>query len=109
MRHGIQTTSTCSFVSLLLSFPCQTRYQVRLVLETPLVVPEPGNTLRGELCLTAHDRQSYDIDLELSVVSSADGVTPIATSRGKYDLKEPYYRQMQTWAPLLQQQHTVTG
>ncbi|KAK9909649.1 hypothetical protein WJX75_005586 [Coccomyxa subellipsoidea] len=69
-------------------------FQLRCVLSQPLTV-YPGADLHGELRLVAHKRQSYDIHLKLSVPSLAAGV-PDHTVTGKFDLKEPYYRQLST-------------
>lgn len=52
-----------------------------------------GDTLTGRLHLLAHSRQSYDVTLELS-----SGASPVSV--GRYDLKEPYYRQLNQWIPV---------
>ncbi|BDA42476.1 probable histone-arginine methyltransferase CARM1 [Coccomyxa sp. Obi] len=67
-------------------------FQLRCVLRQPLTV-YPGADVHGELRLIAHKRQSYDIHLRLSVPSLAAGV-PDHVVTGKFDLKEPYYRQL---------------
>lgn len=54
-----------------------------------------GDTLTGRLHLLAHARQSYDVTLELS-----SGAGPVSV--GRYDLKEPYYRQLNQWIPAVQ-------
>lgn len=84
------------------------------MLEQPLVSCV-GGTVSGELRLEAHERQSYDVHLTLQVPSVAKGQPPqqvcvcegmycvpgdptvsFTQSSGKYDLKEPYYRQLTT-------------
>lgn len=71
-------------------------FQLRCVLETPLHAPTPGCTLSGELLLEAHSRQSYDVHLTLRAPPLEAGGPP-QESRGKFDLKEPYYRQLTQW------------
>ncbi|EIE20922.1 S-adenosyl-L-methionine-dependent methyltransferase [Coccomyxa subellipsoidea C-169] len=74
-------------------------FQLRCVLSQPLTV-YPGAELHGELRLIAHKRQSYDIHLRLSVPSLAPGRVGsdawpcLRQVTGKFDLKEPYYRQL---------------
>ena len=63
-------------------------FQLRCVLRQPLLVSGPGAVLEGELVLEAHERQSYDIHLSLSLPGEG-GVAAQAT----FDLKDPYYRQ----------------
>ncbi|KXZ44487.1 hypothetical protein GPECTOR_67g328 [Gonium pectorale] len=68
-------------------------FQLRCVLQTPLLVAAPNTRITGRLHLVAHARQSYDIFLTLTAPPLAPGQPP-QTSTGKFDLKEPYYRQL---------------
>ncbi len=52
------------------------RFQLRCVLETPLVAPTPGCTLRGTLRLEAHSRQSYDVFVTLTAPPLEPGGLP---------------------------------
>mmetsp|Transcript_10054 Transcript_10054/g.18126 ORF Transcript_10054/g.18126 Transcript_10054/m.18126 type:complete len:492 (-) Transcript_10054:58-1533(-) len=68
-------------------------FQLRCALETPLHV-QAGSFLTGEMVLTAHERQSYDIYLTLKAPPTMPGRSEqVATAR--LDLKDPYYRQLQ--------------
>ena len=51
------------------------RFQLRCVLEQPLVVAQ-GATVHGELRLTAHSRQSYDVHLTLTAPPFQPGMPP---------------------------------
>ena len=70
-------------------------HQLRCLMSTPLVLVA-GQVLSGYLKLTAHSRQSYDIEISLQVERSGSsnplhhGRPMVATA--KLDLKEPYYR-----------------
>ncbi|CAL5219667.1 g1550 [Coccomyxa viridis] len=67
-------------------------FQLRCVMTQPLTV-FPGAEVFGTLKLVAHARQSYDIYATLGVKS----INPHAANQqvtGKFDLKEPYYRQL---------------
>ncbi|EFJ40511.1 hypothetical protein VOLCADRAFT_69442, partial [Volvox carteri f. nagariensis] len=68
-------------------------FQLRCVLQHPLVVTSPNTRITGQLHLVAHARQSYDIYLTLTAPPLQPGQPP-QTSSGKFDLKEPYYRQL---------------
>ncbi|KAL6777644.1 PRMT4 [Auxenochlorella protothecoides x Auxenochlorella symbiontica] len=68
-------------------------FQLRCLLQEPVQVAKAGDTLTGRLHLLAHSRQSYDVTLELS-----SGASPVSV--GRYDLKEPYYRQLNQWIPV---------
>eukprot|EP00899_Mesostigma_viride_P018984 jgi/Mesvir1/27087/Mv20773-RA.2 len=89
-------------------------FQMRLVLEEPLVAT-PGAQVTGMLHLVAHERQSYHMHVVLAtpalpgvpVVNSTpqasaqggnwdgwEAPTGWHVSRGYFDLKDPYYRQM---------------
>jgi type I protein arginine methyltransferase len=57
-------------------------YQMRVVLSEPITVTMGGETITGTMRFKAHDRQSYDLILD------------IGRSQEVYDLKEPYYRQL---------------
>ena len=54
---------------------CLRRFQLRCVLEQPLVVG-PGAVVSGELRLTAHSRQSYDVHLTLTAPPFQPGMPP---------------------------------
>eukprot|EP00887_Chlorella_sp_A99_P004236 scaffold15.g4236.t1 len=71
-------------------------FQLRCVLDAPLVISRPGATVSGELLLRAHARQSYDVALVLRAPPTVPGDAE-QESRGTYDLKEPYYRQLAAW------------
>lgn len=58
-------------------------YQVRCLLKTPFLVMA-GQEVSGRLFMTANDKQSYELDLELCV----DG----RKERNILDLKMPYFR-----------------
>ncbi|GIL86442.1 hypothetical protein Vretimale_11624 [Volvox reticuliferus] len=68
-------------------------FQLRCVMQQPLLVTAPNTRITGRLHLVAHARQSYDIYLTLTTHSLQPGQPP-QTSSGKFDLKEPYYRQL---------------
>jgi histone-arginine methyltransferase CARM1 len=68
-------------------------FQLRCVLESPIIVYKPGDTVSGELRLVAHSRQSYDVHLTLRAAGPEPGA-PLQESKGIFDLKEPYYRQL---------------
>ena len=57
-------------------------YQMRIVLREPITVTMAGETIVGTMRFKAHERQSYDLILEMG------------RNQGVYDLKEPYYRQL---------------
>lgn len=67
-------------------------FQLRCLMETPLHV-QPGQVITGELRLAAHNRQSYDVFVNLTAPPLHPGQLPQKAS-GKFDLKEPYYRQL---------------
>ncbi|GIL64457.1 hypothetical protein Vafri_18372 [Volvox africanus] len=71
-------------------------FQLRCVLQQPLLVTAPHTRITGRLHLVAHARQSYDIYLTLTMQSLQPGQPP-QTSSGKFDLKEPYYRQLTSY------------
>lgn len=72
------------------------------MLAQPLVVLAPNTVLRGSLRLVAHERQSYTVHVTLSAPPLQPG-GPQQQSSGRYDLKEPYYRQLTNWAAYQQQ------
>ena len=55
---------------------------MRIVLREPITVTMAGETIVGTMRFKAHERQSYDLILEMG------------RNQGVYDLKEPYYRQL---------------
>ncbi|DBA90994.1 TPA: hypothetical protein ACH3X2_004201 [Trebouxia sp. C0005] len=82
-------------------------FQLRCLMETPLHVQQ-GQVITGELRLAAHNRQSYDVFVDLAAPPLHPGQLPQKAS-GKFDLKEPYYRQLnpQTSAAWPQQEQTA--
>lgn len=54
---------------------CKCRFQLRCVLEQPLLVA-PGGRVTGTLRLTAHSRQSYDVHLMLTAAPYQPGMPP---------------------------------
>ncbi|KAI3426336.1 hypothetical protein D9Q98_008709 [Chlorella vulgaris] len=102
--HGIASwfdvlfdgSQTQRWLSTAPGLPVTHWFQLRCLLETPLVVAQPGATVRGELRLLAHNRQSYDVHVVLQAPPLTPG-GPMQESRGKFDLKEPYYRQQMQW------------
>jgi histone-arginine methyltransferase CARM1 len=78
--HGIASwfdvlfdgSQTQRWLSTAPGLPVTHWFQLRCLLETPLVVAQPGATVRGELRLLAHNRQSYDVH----VVLQAPPLTP---------------------------------
>ena len=78
-------------------------FQLRCVLREPLVVSGPGAVIEGELVLEAHERQSYDVHLSLSLPGSARSSSSSSSSgsteaKATFDLKDPYYRQAAPWS-----------
>lgn len=71
-------------------------FQLRCLLERGLVLERPGETVCGELFLSAHSRQSYDVGLTLKGPALRPG-DPEQSSAGTFDLKDPYYRQLTPW------------
>ncbi|GBF88352.1 histone-arginine methyltransferase-like [Raphidocelis subcapitata] len=71
-------------------------FQLRCVLAQPLAVLAPNTVLRGSMRLTAHERQSYTVEITLTAPPLAPGGPPQKSS-GRYDLKEPFYRQLTNW------------
>lgn len=67
-------------------------FQLRCVLRQPLAV-NAGDQVTGLLHLVAHERQSYDIYLNLTAPPLQSGF-PSQQASGKLDLKEPFYRQL---------------
>ena len=65
-------------------------------MDQPVVMAEPGATVSGELRLIAHNRQSYDVHVTLQAPPLTPGGA-VQEVRGKFDLKEPYYRQQVQW------------
>eukprot|EP00803_Ostreobium_quekettii_P005732 evm.model.scf_27.21 EVM.evm.TU.scf_27.21 scf_27:168542-174913(-) len=72
-------------------------FQLRCVMETPLWAVA-GSEVVGTLRLVAHAFQSYDIHATLEVPPIAPG-QPHQKVSGLWDLKEPYYRQVNSWWP----------
>lgn len=62
------------------SRPCPPvcRFQLRCLLEQPVVVAQPGATVSGELRLVAHSRQSYDVHVTLRAPPLTPGGPPQA-------------------------------
>ena len=102
--HGIASwfdvlfdgTTVQRYLSTSPGLPVTHWFQLRCLLETPIEVVRPGETVWGTLRVVAHSRQSYDVHLTLK----APGVLPSdppQESSGVFDLKEPYYRQLTNW------------
>jgi histone-arginine methyltransferase CARM1 len=72
-------------------------FQLRCLLKETLKIL-PGQKLEGDMKLVANSRQSYDIDLNLTAFTSS-GMKVGETCSGKFDLKDPYYRQLQPHSP----------
>ena len=52
------------------------RFQLRCLLEQPVIVAQPGATVSGELRLVAHNRQSYDVHVALRAPPLTPGGPP---------------------------------
>lgn len=73
-------------------------FQLRCVLREPLVVSGPGAVVEGELVLEAHERQSYNVHLALSLPRSSSAAAGSTEARATFNLKDPYYRQSDPWS-----------
>ena len=51
------------------------RFQLRCLMEQPVVMAQPGATLSGEMRLLAHNRQSYDVHITLRAPPVVPGGT----------------------------------
>lgn len=97
--HGIATwfdvlfdgTAVQRYLSTSPGLPLTHWFQLRCVLQRPLVVRRAGQTVTGELRLVAHKRQSYDVYLTLKTEGVDDGGAA-QESTGIFDLKDPFYR-----------------
>lgn len=67
-------------------------YQIRCLLRNPIFV-RAGQEMTGYVQMTANERQSYDVDIEVSVTST--GIRSV----NSYDLKNPNFRYMSAAAP----------
>ncbi|KAI7843757.1 hypothetical protein COHA_002655 [Chlorella ohadii] len=102
--HGIASwfdvlfdgSQTQRWLSTAPGLPVTHWFQLRCLMEQPVVVAQPGATVSGELRLVAHARQSYDVHVTLRAPPLTPGGPP-QESKGKFDLKEPYYRQQMQW------------
>jgi len=101
--HGIATWFDVNFdgsaVQRVLStapdMPVTHWFQLRCVLQTPITISKAGDIIKGKVRLKAHERQSYDIFVELTgPPDPTDTTLKPQFSSGKFDLKEPYYRQL---------------
>ena len=81
-------TAVQRFLTTAPGLPITHWFQLRCVLEAPLVVAAAGQTVSGTLRLVAHARQSYDVMLTLRAPPAAPGAPPQESS-GRFDLKEP--------------------
>eukprot|EP00775_Hariotina_reticulata_P011763 gene11763-11908_t len=90
-------TSSQRWLSTAPGLPTTHWFQLRCCLQQPLLLLTPNTRLTGTLRLLAHERQSYDVHLELVAPPISPGM-PVQQSSGKFDMKEPYYRQLTTWA-----------
>jgi len=109
--HGIacwfdvlfQGSTSQRWLSTAPGMPTTHWFQLRCVLQQPIMVLHPNTQLSGSLRLVAHERQSYDVFIELQGPPLQPGMEP-QRSMGKFDLKEPYYRQLTQWPAQQQQQ-----
>jgi len=60
-------------------------FQLRCVLQQPLVILAPNSKLSGCLHLVAHERQSYDIHLELEAPPIGPGMPAQKVSGWKWN------------------------
>jgi hypothetical protein len=80
--HGVATwfdvlfdgTTSQRWLSTAPGLPSTHWFQLRCVLQQPLVVLTPNSRLTGCLRLVAHERQSYDIHLELEAPPVGPGM-----------------------------------
>ncbi|KAI8111817.1 hypothetical protein M9435_004316 [Picochlorum sp. BPE23] len=106
--HGIAAWFDVSFdgttcqriLSTAPGMPITHWFQLRCVLRQPIMIYSPGETIKGVFKLKAHERQSYDLSLELSGPPNPhDPDQKMQFSVGQFDLKEPYYRQLNAAIP----------
>lgn len=82
--HGVATwfdvlfdgSTSQRWLSTAPGLPSTHWFQLRCVLQQPLVVLTPNSKLTGCLHLVAHERQSYDIHLELEAPPVGPGMPP---------------------------------
>lgn len=80
--HGVATwfdvlfngSTSQRWLSTAPGLPATHWFQLRCVLQQPLVVLTPNSKLTGCLRLVAHERQSYDIHLELEAPPIGPGM-----------------------------------
>eukprot|EP00803_Ostreobium_quekettii_P001554 evm.model.scf_55.2 EVM.evm.TU.scf_55.2 scf_55:14405-23250(-) len=103
MVHGVACwfdvffdgTTKGEWLSTAPGMPVTHWFQLRCVMETPLWAIA-GSEIVGTLRMVAHTFQSYDIHATLEVPPTAPGQQHQKVS-GAWDLKEPYYRQLNSW------------
>lgn len=91
--HGVATwfdvlfngTTSQRWLSTAPGLPATHWFQLRCVLQQPLVLLTPNSRVSGCLHLVAHERQSYDIHLELEAPPVSPGM-PVQKVRGSEDL-----------------------
>ena len=101
--HGIASwfdvlfdgTTNPRYLSTAPGLPTTHWFQLRFVLEQPISIYRPGETISGVMNLKAHSRQSYDIFLTLKA-PGLESESPPQVRSAKFDLKDPYYRQLVT-------------
>jgi hypothetical protein len=89
--HGVATwfdvlfngSTSQRWLSTAPGLPATHWFQLRCVLQQPLVVLTPNSRLSGCLRLVAHERQSYDIHLELEAPPIGPGMPPQKVCGGR--------------------------
>jgi histone-arginine methyltransferase CARM1 len=69
-------TTSQRWLSTAPGLPTTHWFQLRCVLQQPLLVLTPNTKLSGSMRLVAHARQSYDVHVELHAPPVAPGMAP---------------------------------